>query len=431
MLVVGFGVTGQAVARHAEPGTVIAVDDRPNDMVRQRAAELGVELIESPNDDALRSLIARSAMVLPSPGVPVSHPVYRLAEEAGTEVISEVELAARRATMPIVAVTGTNGKTTVTTLIASMLVESGRRALASGNIGLPLIDGVAADVDVVVAEVSSFQLQFTSTFHPVVATWLNFAEDHLDWHPSMEHYAASKARIWANQSGGDVAVVNADDEVVMAAAATAPGAVVTFGSTGDYQCRDRVLVAPGGVEILPVGDLPRALPIDIANALAATATAVAAGADLDACRRALTEFPGLPHRVTLVHEAGGVRYFDDSKATTPASVLAALDGFPSVVLIAGGQNKGMDLSVLAARADRIRAVIAIGAAADEVEAAFQGKRPVVRAGSMDEAVQQAAAQARSGDVVLLSPGCASFDWYRSYAERGDDFARAVRELAAS
>ncbi|MDQ1395508.1 MAG: UDP-N-acetylmuramoylalanine--D-glutamate ligase [Acidimicrobiaceae bacterium] len=428
-LVIGFGVTGEAVARHADAGTVVAVEDRPDDAKRERAAALGVTLVEAPDEVALAALVRKAELVLPSPGVPLSHPIYRVAEQSGAEVVSEVELAARRARVPIVAITGTNGKTTVTTLVAAMLVASGSRAVAAGNIGLPLLDAVASDAEVIVAEVSSFQLAFTRTFAPHVATWLNLAEDHLDWHPSMRHYADAKARIWANQTPGDIAVANRDDPAVMAAAATAPAAVVTFGGgEGDYRVSNGFLVAPAGNQIAALDELPRRLPHDIANALAATASAISAGATMASCRRTLLGFEGLPHRVTLVREAGGIRYFDDSKATTPASVLAALEGFESAVLIAGGMNKGLDLGVLATAASHIRAVVAIGDAAPAVEAAFRGLRPVTRAGSMTQAVMQAKEAACQGDAVLLSPGCASFDWYSSYAERGDDFVQAVRTL---
>jgi UDP-N-acetylmuramoylalanine--D-glutamate ligase len=207
--------------------------------------------------------------------------------------------------------------------------------------------------------------------------------------------------------------------------------VVTFGADGDYRVAGGHLVAGSGEPIVSVSELPRQLPHELANGLAASAVAVAAGADLDACRQVLTGFQGLPHRVALIGDAGGVRYYDDSKATTPASVLAALEGFPSVVLVAGGRNKGLDLGVLARGVDRVRAVVAIGDAAGEVVAAFSGLRPVTVADSMDGAVDAAARAAQPGDVVLLSPGCASFDWYSSYAERGDDFVRAVHERVLS
>jgi UDP-N-acetylmuramoylalanine--D-glutamate ligase len=283
---------------------------------------------------------------------------------------------------------------------------------------------------VVVAEVSSFQLAFAESFHPIVAVWLNVAADHLDWHGDFDAYVAAKARIWARQGPADTAVVNADDPVVTAQAAAAPSRVVTFGlaSEGaDFTVVDGWLRGPEG-PLVEVAALPRALPHDLSNALAASAAALAAGATVEGVRAGLATFAPLPHRLTLVGYAGGVRWYDDSKATNPHAAVAAVRGFESVVLLAGGRNKGVDLTELSEVSDRVRAVVAIGEAAPEVAAAFAGRRPVHMAGSMDEAVAAAADAARPGDVVLLSPGCASFDWYRSYAERGDDFARAVHAL---
>jgi UDP-N-acetylmuramoylalanine--D-glutamate ligase len=302
-------------------------------------------------------------------------------------------------------------------------------AVAAGNIGVPLVEAVAGPADVFVVEVSSFQLELTDSFHPAVAVWLNLAPDHLDWHPDLESYGRAKARIWARQADGDTAVVNAEDPGVLRWAAGAPAKVVTFGlGTADFAVVDGILRTADGEELVPVSALRRALPHDVANALAASAAALSAGATLDGVREVLRRWEGFPHRVTLVGDAGGVQWYDDSKATNPHAALAALRGFESVVLVAGGRNKGLDLSVLAEAADRVRAVVAIGEAASEVAAAFEGVRPVTVAGSMDEAVRAALAAARPGDSVLLSPGCASFDWYRSYGERGDDFRRAVREL---
>src|SRR4051812_17841400 len=259
-LVIGFGVTGEALVRHLPAGSVTAVEDRVTDDKRSRADALGVPLIAAPDEAGLEALINDVDLVLPSPGVPLSHPVYRLSKQAGVEVVSEVELAFRQSKAPMVAITGTNGKTTVTTLVAAMLAASGQRAVAAGNIGFPLIDAAHADADVIVAEVSSFQLQFTTTFAPRVGTWLNLSEDHLDWHPSMAHYAAAKGRIWANQTPGDVAVANADDPAVMSAAETVTAALETFGSSGDYRTVDGLLVGPGGREIAAADALPRHLP---------------------------------------------------------------------------------------------------------------------------------------------------------------------------
>ena len=433
-LVVGLAVTGASLARElrARGVMVTAIDDRTEEDLKQRAADLDVEVVLAPDAVELGRLLDTVDLVLPSPGVPAHHPVFAMAAARGLRVWSEFELAARWSDLPLVAITGTNGKTTVTTLVTDMLARAGRRVAAVGNTPVPLIDVLDDDLDVAVVEASSFRLQFTETFRPAVAVWLNLDEDHFDWHGSMSAYAAAKARIWAQQRPEDLAIVNADDPAVMAAAVSAPGRVLTFGlNEGDYHVGGGLLVGPAGAEIAAVADLPRRLPHDLSNALAASAAALAAGGTVAACRAVLMEFRGLPHRVSLVSDAGGVQYYDDSKATTPASVLAATRGFASVVLIAGGRNKGLDLSVLGRAVPPVRAVVAIGEAQEEVSAAFAGRVPVARAASMQEAVAAASSLARPGDAVLLSPGCASFDWYRSYGERGDDFARCVRALVAA
>ncbi|MBV8159847.1 MAG: UDP-N-acetylmuramoyl-L-alanine--D-glutamate ligase [Acidimicrobiia bacterium] len=433
-LVVGLGISGAAVARSlAGRGCdVVAVDDHPDEAVRARRAELGalgIDVVTKPDASALAALVQHADLVVPSPGVPPRHPVFTLARERGVSVLGEVELAARWAGKPLVAITGTNGKTTVTGLVTDMLVASGIAAVAAGNIGVPLVEAAEGPADVLVVEVSSFQLELTEEFHPRVAVWLNLAPDHLDWHPDLEAYGRAKARVWARQGSDDQAVVNADDAGVMRWAGTAPGRVVTFGhAAADYRVDGGTLCTPDGTAIVDVASLRRSLPHDIVNALAASAAALAAGGGLDGVRTALREWEGFPHRVALVGDAGGVQWYDDSKATNPHATLAALRGFASTVLIAGGRNKGLDLSVLAQGADRVRAVVAVGEAASEVEQAFAGVRPVTVATSMDEAVRLAGGLVEPGDAVLLSPGCASFDWYRSYGERGDDFQRAVGQL---
>ncbi len=441
-LVVGLGVAGEAGARRlAERGwSVTVVEDRPGEASRARAGALaasGVTTLETPSPATLAALVDQVDLVVPSPGVPAAHPAIAAALAAGVDVWSEFELAARWSAVPLVAITGTNGKTTVTTLVERMLTATGLRTVAAGNNDLPLVDAIAgeADLDVVVVEASSFRLEFTRSFRPRVSSWLNHAEDHLDWHGTMERYTAAKARIWACQGPDDVAVANAEDPVVMKAAGDVRARLVTFGlEHGDWRVADGCLLMPDGQALLAVDDLWRRLPHDLGNALAAAAVACAAGADLEAVRQTLRAFRGLPHRVCLVAEHDGVRFYDDSKATDPHAAAAAVAGFPSVVLIAGGRNKGLDLSALAGAGDRVRAVVAMGEAAEEVEAAFAsagaadaGAVPVARASTMDEAVAAARAAATPGDVVLLSPGCASYDWYSSYAERGDDFARAVAD----
>ncbi|MGI8492866.1 MAG: UDP-N-acetylmuramoyl-L-alanine--D-glutamate ligase [Acidimicrobiales bacterium] len=444
-LVVGFGLTGQDLAGvlSAREEPPIVIEDHPGPDSAQAAAAAGVDMVVAPDAGLLAALVQQVDQVVPSPGVAPTHPVYALAEEAGTPVVSEIEVAWRllaergqRGTAPaLVAVTGTNGKTTVATWVAGILREAGRRVVLAGNVGRPLVGAVSEDADVIVAEVSSFQLHFSQEFHPWISCWLNISDDHLDWHPIPAHYATAKARVWANQAPGDSAVVNAEDPTVMSAAASLPQGVreVCFStrrSDCDFSEQGPSLLGPGGQLLMGVEALPRSLPHDRANALAAAAVAWAAGADLPSCARGLRHAPALPHRVTLVAEAGGVGWYDDSKATTPASVRAAVEGFDSVVLIAGGRNKGLDLSVLSSLAPPVKAVVGIGEAAPEVSGAFRGKAATWEAKSMEAAVELAAAAAVPGDTVLLSPGCASFDWYASYSERGDHFAALVRKIVS-
>jgi UDP-N-acetylmuramoylalanine--D-glutamate ligase len=443
VLVVGLATTGASVVSYTRAAghEVTVLDDAPgtSDAYAARVARAeadGARIVERP-DAAEAAADARAAdLVVPSPGVRPDHPALVAAHDAGVPVRSEIDLAAARLRArpdgpKLIAVTGTNGKTTVTTLIDLMLREAGIASAAAGNIGRPLLDAAGDDVAVVVAEVSSFQLAFISdAFAPDVAVLLNVAEDHLDWHGSADAYARAKAELFRHQHASDLLVVNRDDPVALALVAEAPGAVVRFGTdvpaAGDYGVVGTDLVGPTGVlAAVPASGAPH----DTANALAAAAAAVAVGADLEAIARALAGFGGLAHRVQLVGEHGGVRYYDDSKATNPHATAGALAGFEHAVLIAGGRNKGLDLGGLRVHAPQLRAVVAIGDAAGEVEAAFADLLPVVRADSMRAAVRAAAAHAQPGDAVLLSPACASFDWYDSYAARGDDFAREVAALA--
>ncbi|HEX4906247.1 MAG TPA: UDP-N-acetylmuramoyl-L-alanine--D-glutamate ligase [Acidimicrobiales bacterium] len=426
-LVIGLGVAGESAARamQARGWNVTVVEDRPTDAARARADALGLPL-RGP-DEAL-ALVDAADVVVPSPPVPYGHPAIQRALARGTKVWTEFELAAQWSDVPIVAITGTDGKTTVTTLVERMLTASGRRTAAVGNNETPLVDVLEDGLDVIVVEASSFRLQFIETFRPAVGVWLNLAPDHLDWHGSMEHYGAAKARIWENQTPDDLAVANAEDDEVMRYVRKAHSRLETFGiNGGDWHVQGNRLLQPDGEVLITTNELWRSLPHDLSNVLAASAAALGGGATLDGVRDALRAFRGLPHRVSLVGDHGGVQWYDDSKATGPNAVRAAVRAFDSVVLIAGGRNKGVDLGALADEIDRIRGVVAIGESAADVEAVFIGRRPVVTATSMDDAVARAAELAKRGDVVLLSPGCASFDWYTSYAERGDDFARAVQE----
>jgi UDP-N-acetylmuramoylalanine--D-glutamate ligase len=443
VLVIGLGATGEAVVAWATAAAheVVVVEDHPGGTAyrerSRRAVEAGAELLEAPDASTSAARARRADLVVPSPGVRPDHPAIAAATAAGIPVRSEVDLAVEhlRARTPaprLVAVTGTNGKTTVTTMIAAMCAEAGLRSAAVGNIGRPIIEAAGGDDDVVVAEVSTFQLEFTTrSFVPDVAVLLNVASDHIDWHDTVEAYAAAKARVFAHQGPAEVLVVNVDDPVAAGLARAARSRVVTCTrgepGAGGYGVRDGALVGPEGV-VAPVPASGAAH--DVENALAAAAASIAAGADARAVARALASWTGLPHRVEHVADVDGVRYVDDSKATNAHAAASALEGFDHVVLIAGGRDRSRDLGLLRRYAPRLRSVVAIGEAAGTLASVFEGLVPVERAASMGDAVRIAAGHARSGDTVLLSPGCASLDMYESYAARGDDFARAVRKLAA-
>lgn len=433
-VVFGLGITGRAVVDVllAEGAELVVIDDRPTESVRSFVADRGLELIVAPDEAQITQLLADVQQLVPSPGLPDAHPVMRIAMATGVPIRSEFDLARERDDRPVAAVTGTDGKTTVTTMVAEMFTAAGIPAALAGNNDVPLVAAIADPAPRwFVVEASSFRLGHSHRFAPQVATWLNFAPDHLDAHTSLDAYAAAKATIFAHQSSDDVAIGNADDPVVMQHLNQAPARTHTFSDeNGDYRVVDQRLVTPDGDDVIEIGALPRRGPHHVANALAATATAMAAGVSRDAVASVLGSFTGLPHRTQLVAEIAGVRFVDDSKATAPHAVVAAISGEESVVLIAGGRNKGIDLSPMAGTG-RVRSVVAIGEAASDVETAFRAAGvPVVRAGSMAEAVKAAADRARPGDTVLLSPGCASHDWYQNFAERGADFARVVNTFSS-
>lgn len=435
----GLAIAGAATVRAliARGYDVVAADDRPTEATRALAADLGVELIGCPSIEELERLIRSSVVVCPAPGIPEHHDVIRLASEIGVPLRSEIDLAYEweqervGGPRPMLSVTGTDGKTTTTLLVVHILETAGLRAVACGNTEVPLVDALDLDVDVFVVEATSFRLAWTPTFRSEAAAWLNLAEDHLDWHASMTTYERAKARLWANMRPSDVAIGSSDDMVVMRNLEQAIGRRVTFGATvGDYRVEAGELMSPSG-PLCSVGDLPRQLPHDITNSLCAAALVMESGlAGRDHVARGLTTFTAPAHRIQWVGEHGGVAYYDDSKATTPHAAVTAIKGFDSVVLIAGGRNKGLDLSPLADEAGRIRAVVTIGEASSAIADAFGDACAVVDAGEMSTAVLEAAELAVPGDVVLLSPACASYDQYSGYAERGDDFASRVRELIA-
>ncbi len=430
ILLVGFAVTNQAVcAQLTERGhPVVATDDAADDQLRSQAAALGIDLRERPAVDDWFALVADARAVVPTPGLPESHPALSAAVAAGTPVVSEFDLAQRWDSRPTLAVTGTNGKTTVTVLVAAMLEASGIEARVAGNTDTPLVEAIRDPQSAAfVVEASSFRLGHSQCFRPSVGAWLNFAPDHLDVHASLESYRRAKAALWSRADEHTTAVVNRDDPIVVSHT-PGKGRIVAYGlNEGDYRVSGGALWA-GSEKLADIGELHRSQPHELSNQLAAAAVAMAGGAHMQAVKTVMREWSGLPHRMMLVAEHGGVRYYDDSKATTPHAVCAAVRSAGPAVLIAGGRNKGLDLGPLAEVADEVRAVVAIGEAASEVVRAFAGQCPATPAESMDEAVRLAAERARIGDAVLLSPGCASFDWYGSYAERGDHFAQVVLQM---
>jgi len=427
VLVVGFGLHGRGVAAalSSRGYSIAVVDDQPSAEAAAAAREMGFDLIASPSAVELAAAVQDASHVVPTPGLPESHPLFGLSRAGEVIVCSEFDLAHQWDDRPVVAITGTNGKTTVTTMVTQMLSASGISAVMAGNMEVPLVTAIDCEADVFVVEASSFRLGHSRSFAPHVATWLNLTPDHLDIHASMDGYEAAKARIWAEQASDDIAIANAEDDVVLRNLPQRPRRQ-TFGAGA----RD-AFVREGAVWvnqecIVEVSELVRTLPHDISNALAAALTATVAGAGSEAVAATLATFEGLPHRVQFVGEDQGVRWINDSKATTPQAVVAGMAGFESVVLIAGGRNKGVDLAPLRGLAARLRGVVAIGEASDEVSEVFDGIAELATASEMSEAVSLAGAMARSGDVVALSPACTSFDWYQSYAARGEDFMKAVR-----
>ena len=441
-LIIGFGVTSRAVAR-ALVGrgiTPVVVEDRPGDVHRQAAADLGLTLIEAPDVAALSDAVAAASLLLPSPGVPDHHPVFGLAASAGLTVASEFDLAQMWDERPIAAITGTNGKTSVTMLVTEMLNNSGRPAQAVGNTDVPFIESIEdGETEVFVVEASSFRLAHSADFRPDVAAWLNFSPDHLDAHASLEIYEAAKASMWSGLDDGATIVANADDPVVMGHAERAGNrtgvAVQTFSiadsdATWSLSESGDQLVGPDG-PFLDVAELRRSQPHDLSNALAAAAIATAVGATVEGIVGTLRTFAGLSHRLEYLGEWDDISWYNDSKATVPHATVAAVGGFDSVVLIAGGKSKGLSFDPLRETVPPVRAVVAIGDAAEEIDATFADLVPVARADSMHNAIHAARTTAVAGDVVLLSPACASFDWYPNYVERGLDFTTLVRAEVAN
>jgi UDP-N-acetylmuramoylalanine--D-glutamate ligase len=435
VLVVGAGVAGGAAAViYAERGAAVRVTDvRDAEALGDVTALLdaGVEL--RTGGHAERDLDGID-LVFVSPGVPPDAPPLVWAASRGLEVCGELELGADLAQAPYLAVTGTNGKTTTTEMLAACLRAEGLDAVACGNIGRSFPAAATETHDVLVVECSSFQLERQRTFHPRVSVLLNVAPDHLDRHATFEAYGAAKAKVFAAQRGDDVHVGNRDDEVAATISSTARCATTWFRAgepgPGEVGYAGDELVARRGDRHLELGRVDRSRAGFREDAAAAAAAALAFDAAPEAVTAGLAGFEPRAHRGEVVAVIDGVRYIDNSKATNVHAALAALDGVDDAVLIAGGRAKGADLSPLASRAARLRAVVALGEAADAIVEVFRDRVPVRRVVTIEEAVRTGHELAGPGGTVLLAPACASWDMFVSYEERGDRFATAARNLPA-
>ena len=435
-LVVGLGVTGLSCARFlVNQGVEVAVTDsrdQPPAIARIREELPDVALFLGGFD---AEIFARAERIVVSPGVSLQQPLIAAAQQRGVEVIGDIELFARSVTAPVIAITGSNGKSTVTTLVGEMARQAGKQVRVGGNLGTPALDLIEDfEPDLYVLELSSFQLETVSSLRCRAAVVLNVSPDHLDRYASMSDYIRSKQRIY---TGAALQVVNRDDASA-AALAVGSGQLVSFGldepgGALDFGVVDTgadAWIVRGSERWMPVAQLRIAGRHNLSNALAALALGAAAGLDKRAMLQVLREFQGLPHRTQWVAEHNGVAWYNDSKATNIGATLAAVQGFDGpLVLIAGGQGKGADFAELAAGLDkRVKAVVLIGEAAEEIQQALGTRVPTRRADSMRAAVRLAAQLTQSGDIVLLSPACASFDMFDNYQHRGAVFMQVVLEM---
>jgi UDP-N-acetylmuramoylalanine--D-glutamate ligase len=434
-VIVGLGRTGLSCARYLQSrGLSFAVTDSreappESSALKQLAPDVDVRF--GGFDEAL---LDGASQIVASPGVSLKEPFLMSAAVRGIPIVGDVELFVREAKAPIAAITGTNGKSTVTTLVGLMANAAGRRAIAGGNLGRPALDLLDDPVpELYVLELSSFQLETTLSLRAAAATVLNVTPDHMDRYQTVEEYAAAKERIF---QCADAAIVNRDDTAVRTMryqSSRVLGFSLHADPAADYYVHtqgDDVILMRGRERLVAMSELKIRGLHNAANAMASLAMCEALGLSRPACLQALREFGGLPHRSQWVADINGVRFVDDSKGTNVGATLAAVAGMPgSLVLIAGGQGKGQDFKPLAqAFRGKVRHMVLIGQDAKQLATALQGVCSTEYAKDMNEAVQLAANAARSGETVLLSPACASLDMFRDYGHRGDVFAAAVRGL---
>jgi UDP-N-acetylmuramoylalanine--D-glutamate ligase len=440
VLVVGLARTGVATALFcATRGAhVTATDARTENEIGEAMARLRTAGVSLELGGHRENTFLEQDLIVPSPGVPADSPLLKAARARGVTIWSEVELADRFLRGRLIGITGSNGKTTTTSLIEHILKNAGFPTILAGNIGTPLIARVeqTSDNTITVAELSSFQLELIESFRPNISVFLNLTPDHLDRHHTLEEYARAKARIFENQTEADSAVLNADDPAATPLAPAKPH-VYWFSrkqrvAQGAFVRENEILFRQDGEEeaILKLQDIPLAGAHNLENVLAAVAATRLAGAQPAAIAKGVRSFAGVEHRLEFVAEIGGVRYYNDSKATNVDATQKALDAFPGrILIILGGKDKGSDYTVLQ-RPLREKAILAllIGAAAEKIEKQITGSVAIERAGTIERAVEIASHAARPGDVVLLAPACASFDQFQNFEHRGRVFKELVHQL---
>ena len=437
-VVIGMGRTGIATANFLDnrgfPTTLVDQKSRKELEAAARLVNGTVEMrcgTHEPPSDA--------KMIILSPGVDINDPVLDPARNRGAEILSEIELAFHFTQIPIIAVTGTNGKSTVTTLIGEILQRAGKKALVGGNIGTPFISLLdSGEADFLVLEISSFQLEGTKSFRPKIALVLNITPDHMDRHKTLESYAGLKEKITVNQAQEDFLVLNHDDLHTMKLGEDKPARKVFFSSLseveeGAFLRNGSIVLRISGEEetiLCFMDNLNQTMQWQIENVLAAVAAASLAGVSPEVIAETIKDFKGLNHRMEWVRSIGGIDFVNDSKGTNVGSVQKSLSNFPRpVILIAGGSDKGSDFSSLKQiLKERVKHLILIGETKNKFRQVLNGSFNYEEAKDLDEAVKQAYQKAERGDVVLLSPACASFDMFKDYAERGDRFKSLVNRI---
>jgi UDP-N-acetylmuramoylalanine--D-glutamate ligase len=440
MLVVGLARTGVATALFcaARGARVMATDSRSESEIGDAIGELRGAQVALELGAHREETFLEQDLIIPSPGVPADEPHLQAARAKGVTIWSEIELGYRFMKGRLIGITGSNGKTTTTSLVEHILKTAGMQTILAGNIGTPLIACVDAmtDTTCTVVELSSFQLELIDTFRPNIGVFLNLTPDHLDRHHSIEAYGAAKARIFENQAGDDAAILNADDAAATPYAPSLPP-VYWFSrkqrvAQGAYVRGEVIVFRQNGAEevLLKLEDIPLPGAHNVENVLAAAAAVRLAGAPASAIAKGVKSFAGVEHRLEFVAEIAGVRYYNDSKATNVDATLKALDAFPGrILIILGGKDKGSDYTVLQ-KPLREKAILAllIGAVAEKIETQISGSVAIERAETIERGVEIASHAAQRGDVVLLAPACASFDQFQNYEHRGRVFKDLVRQL---